>query len=68
MLAGRPPFAEGTLVQKLLQHQQTPPPAIEWRDTSGDSTRSLSMEAQDPLARQAVRRATSNRADTTARC
>jgi hypothetical protein len=29
MLAGRPPFAEGTLVQKLLQHQQTPPPAIE---------------------------------------
>jgi hypothetical protein len=29
MLTGRPPFAEGTLVQKLLQHQQTPPPAIE---------------------------------------
>lgn len=29
MLAGRPPFAEGTLVQKLLQHQQSPPPAIE---------------------------------------
>ena len=29
MLAGRPPFAEGTMVQKLLQHQQDPPPAIE---------------------------------------
>lgn len=29
MLAGRPPFAEGTMVQKLLQHQQDPPPPIE---------------------------------------
>ena len=29
MLAGRPPFAEGTMLQKLLQHQQSPPPAIE---------------------------------------
>ncbi len=29
MLAGRPPFAEGSMVQKLLQHQQEPPPAIE---------------------------------------
>jgi serine/threonine protein kinase len=28
MLAGRPPFAEGTMVQKLLQHQQEPPPDI----------------------------------------
>ena len=28
MLAGRPPFAEGTMVQKLLQHQQDPPPSI----------------------------------------
>ncbi len=28
MLAGRPPFADGTLVQKLLQHQQTDPPHI----------------------------------------
>lgn len=27
-LAGRPPFADGTMVQKLLQHQQEPPPAI----------------------------------------
>jgi hypothetical protein len=29
MLAGRPPFADGTMVQKLLQHQQDEPPAIE---------------------------------------
>jgi len=29
MLAGRAPFAEGTMVQKLLQHQQDRPPAIE---------------------------------------
>lgn len=29
MLAGRPPFGDGTMVQKLLQHQQSPPPAIE---------------------------------------
>ncbi len=28
MLAGRPPFAEGTMVQKLLQHQQAVPPAL----------------------------------------
>ena len=29
VLVGRPPFADGTLVQKLLQHQQEPPPAVE---------------------------------------
>ncbi len=29
MLVGRPPFAEGTMVQKLLQHQQAEPPAID---------------------------------------
>jgi serine/threonine protein kinase len=29
MLTGRPPFSEGTMVQKLLQHQQEAPPAIE---------------------------------------
>jgi hypothetical protein len=29
MLVGRAPFAEGTMVQKLLQHQQEVPPAIE---------------------------------------
>jgi serine/threonine-protein kinase len=29
MLAGRPPFADGTMVQKLLQHQQAQPPALD---------------------------------------
>jgi serine/threonine protein kinase len=29
MLVGRAPFAEGTMVQKLLQHQQAEPPAID---------------------------------------
>jgi serine/threonine-protein kinase len=29
MLAGRPPFADGSMVQKLLQHQQEQPPAID---------------------------------------
>jgi hypothetical protein len=29
MLTGRPPFADGTMVQKLLQHQQTPPPLVD---------------------------------------
>ncbi|MFM8892233.1 MAG: serine/threonine-protein kinase [Planctomycetia bacterium] len=29
MLVGRPPFAEGTMVQKLLAHQQDSPPSIE---------------------------------------
>jgi len=28
MLVGKAPFANGTMVQKLLQHQQDPPPAI----------------------------------------
>ncbi len=28
MLTGHPPFAEGTLVQKLLQHQQSAPPSV----------------------------------------
>ena len=28
MLTGHPPFAEGTLVQKLLQHQQSEPPPV----------------------------------------
>jgi len=29
MLVGRPPFGNGTMVQKLLQHQQDRPPVIE---------------------------------------
>jgi serine/threonine protein kinase len=29
MLIGRPPFADGTMVQKLLQHQQEPPVPVD---------------------------------------
>ncbi|MFM7184976.1 MAG: serine/threonine-protein kinase [Planctomycetota bacterium] len=29
MLVGRPPFADGTMVQKLLQHQQDRPPVLD---------------------------------------
>lgn len=39
LLAGRPPFAEGTMVQKLLQHQQAEPPAI--KEIRRDVPRSL---------------------------
>ncbi len=39
LLAGRPPFAEGTMVQKLLQHQQAEPPAI--NDIRRDVPRAL---------------------------
>lgn len=54
MLAGRPPFAEGTMVQKLLQHQQDEPPAIESLRPDvprrfGDIVRRLMRK--DPLAR-----------------
>jgi len=28
LLAGEPPFAKGTLAEKLMRHQQTPPPPI----------------------------------------
>src|SRR5262249_31314007 len=28
MLTGQPPFADGTVLQKLLQHQEEPPPDV----------------------------------------
>jgi len=54
MLAGRPPFAEGTMVQKLLQHQQADPPAI--TDLRSDVPRRLAaiidrLMEKDPLDR-----------------
>ena len=54
MLAGRPPFAEGTMVQKLLQHQQSEPPAID--ELRPDVPRRLAaiigrLMAKDPLDR-----------------
>lgn len=54
MLVGRAPFAEGTMVQKLLQHQQAAPPAID--DLRPDVPRRLAaiierLMAKDPLER-----------------
>ena len=54
MLVGRAPFAEGTMVQKLLQHQQAEPPTID--ELRPDVPRRLSaiierLMAKDPLDR-----------------
>ncbi|MFM7206712.1 MAG: serine/threonine-protein kinase [Planctomycetaceae bacterium] len=54
MLMGRPPFAEGTLVQKLLQHQQAVPPALD--ELRADVPRRLAdivarLMEKDPLDR-----------------
>jgi serine/threonine-protein kinase len=54
MLVGRPPFGDGTMVQKLLQHQQAMPPAIE--DLRPDVPRRLGailmrLMAKDPADR-----------------
>ncbi|MFM1904483.1 MAG: Serine/threonine-protein kinase PrkC [Planctomycetota bacterium] len=54
MLVGRAPFAEGTMVQKLLQHQQAEPPAID--DLRPEVPRRLAaiierLMAKDPLDR-----------------
>ncbi len=56
MLAGRPPFPEGTVLQKLLQHQGDQAPDIrEFRpDLPEDASRLLrKMMAKDPRDRQA---------------
>jgi len=54
MLTGRPPFADGTMVQKLLQHQQQQPPALD--DIRPDVPHRfaeivLRLMAKDPLDR-----------------
>ena len=54
MLTGRPPFAEGTMVQKLLQHQQQIPPALD--EVRPDVPRRFAeivsrLMAKDPLDR-----------------
>lgn len=54
MLVGRPPFADGTMVQKLLQHQQAEPPSI--NDLRPDVPRRLAaivarLMAKDPADR-----------------
>jgi hypothetical protein len=54
MLTGRPPFADGTMVQKLLKHQQQPPPALD--EIRSDVPRRFAeivsrLMAKDPLDR-----------------
>lgn len=54
MLTGRPPFAEGTMVQKLLQHQQVVPPSLD--DLRDDVPRRFAeivarLMEKDPLDR-----------------
>ena len=50
MLIGRAPFAEGTMVQKLLQHQQEAPPAVEVLRT--DVPRRLAAAIRRLMAKQ----------------
>ena len=35
MLTGRPPFPEGTVLQKLIQHQEEPPPDVRALEPGG---------------------------------
>jgi serine/threonine-protein kinase len=54
MLVGRAPFADGTMVQKLLQHQQADPPALD--QVRSDVPRRFAeiverLMAKDPLDR-----------------
>jgi len=54
MLAGRPPFPEGTVLQKLLQHQGDQPPDIRRfrRDIPDEAVRVMrKMLAKDPRQR-----------------
>ncbi len=54
MLAGRPPFPEGTVLQKLLQHQGDQPPDIREfrRDVPDEAVRVMrKMLAKDPRGR-----------------
>ncbi len=57
MLAGRPPFPEGTVLQKLLQHQGDEPPSVrQFRPDTPDELRVLlrRMMAKDPRDRYAT--------------
>jgi serine/threonine protein kinase len=54
MLTGRPPFPEGTVLQKLLQHQAEPPPDVRQLrpDLPEEANRILQkMMAKDPQRR-----------------
>jgi serine/threonine protein kinase len=54
LLTGRPPFAEGTLPQRLMMHQKSPPPDIrQWRPDAPDDLLEIcaKMMAKKPAAR-----------------
>ncbi|HEY4759773.1 MAG TPA: serine/threonine-protein kinase, partial [Thermoguttaceae bacterium] len=54
MLTGRPPFAEGTVLQKLLQHHADPPPDVrQFRPDLPEETNRIlqKMMAKDPRHR-----------------
>lgn len=56
MLAGRPPFLEGTVLQKLLQHQSEPPPDVrQFRADLPEEVNAVlqKMLAKDPADRYA---------------
>jgi serine/threonine-protein kinase len=54
MLTGRPPFPEGTVLQKLLQHQNEPPPDV--REGNPDVPADLAAILQKLMAKDRDRR------------
>ncbi len=54
MLTGRPPFPEGTVLQKLLQHQGEPPPDV--RQFRPDLPEAANRVLQKMMAKEPLRR------------
>jgi serine/threonine-protein kinase len=54
MLAGRPPFLEGTVLQKLLQHQSEQPPSL--REFRPDLPEEVDVILQKMLAKDPAKR------------
>lgn len=54
MLTGKPPFADGTVLQKLLQHQEEPPPNV--RDANPAVPSGLSATISKLMAKDRNRR------------
>jgi serine/threonine-protein kinase len=54
MLSGRPPFPEGTVLQKLIQHQEEPPPDV--RELNPDVPADLAAILMKLMAKERDRR------------
>ncbi len=54
LLTGRPPFAEGTLSERLVKHQTQPPPSI--RETREDVPQTLVRVCERMMAKSAAQR------------